>query len=236
MGCIVLILTLSILACAPKKVTIQSSPLFKPATIDTIAIVPFKPLASPQETSSVPTEMVTAPTEIRSQFELPSAGRPAWGGPQRQKRTVSDATARRITDMVYSSLKNRAGINVLPPERVIQALPKGALATKNVPLRETAQQVDSVLDVDAVIVGLVRTYREREGTKIAAVSAEVGFEVHLLNPSDGKILWTGEYYEEQKPMNQDLIGFFERKGAFVTADALAQYGVQKMMKEFPVGN
>ncbi|MGB0911038.1 MAG: hypothetical protein ACPGYT_11805, partial [Nitrospirales bacterium] len=102
--------------------------------------------------------------------------------------------------------------------------------------KETVKLVGSGLDVDAVVMGLVRTYRERVGTKIGATPASVGFEVHLVDPKSGKIYWTGEYYEEQKPMTEDFMGFVERGGVFVTAHELAEYGVHKMMKQFPVGN
>ncbi len=98
-----------------------------------------------------------------------------------------------------------------------------------------AQEVGTRLKVDGVVAGLVRTYREREGSKLGAKPAAVGFEVYLLRPSDGMVLWTGEFFEEQKPLNQDVVGFFEKGGGFVTADKLAELGVNKVMKAFPVG-
>ena len=98
-----------------------------------------------------------------------------------------------------------------------------------------AQEVGTRLKVDGVLAGLVRTYREREGSKLGAKPAVVGFEVYLLRPSDGMVLWTGEFFEEQKPLTQDIVGFFEKGGGFVTADELAELGVQKVMKAFPVG-
>ncbi|MCA9478897.1 MAG: hypothetical protein KC545_00875, partial [Nitrospira sp.] len=61
------------------------------------------------------------------------------------------------------------------------------------------------------------------------------FELYLVRPSDGTALWKGEYYEEQKPLTEDVVGFFEKGGGFVTVDELADLGVQKVMKAFPVG-
>jgi hypothetical protein len=102
-------------------------------------------------------------------------------------------------------------------------------------LKAMAQEVGTRLQVDGVLTGLVRTYREREGSRLGAKPAAVGFEVYLIRPSDGTVLWLGEFFEEQKPLTQDVVGFFEKGGGFVTADTLAELGVQKVMKAFPVG-
>jgi hypothetical protein len=102
-------------------------------------------------------------------------------------------------------------------------------------LKALAQEVGDRLKVDGVLMGLVRTYREREGSRLGANPAAVGFEVFLVNPADGVVLWKGEFFEEQKPLTQDVVGFFEKSGGFVTAKELAELGVQKVMKTFPVG-
>jgi hypothetical protein len=49
------------------------------------------------------------------------------------------------------------------------------------------------------------------------------------------VLWEGNYYEKQRPMTEDLMGFIQRHGVFVTAEELAIYGVEQMLIEFPFG-
>ena len=70
---------------------------------------------------------------------------------------------------------------------------------------------------------------------MGAQPAAVGFEISLLRPTDGAVLWKGEFFEEQKPLTQDIVGFFEKSGGFVTAKELSELGVEKVMKSFPVG-
>ena len=70
---------------------------------------------------------------------------------------------------------------------------------------------------------------------MGAKPAAVGFEMFLVRPSDGTILWKGEFFEEQKPLTQDIVGFFEKSGGFVTAQELSELGVKKVMEAFPVG-
>ncbi|GJL65679.1 MAG: hypothetical protein NPIRA05_06500 [Nitrospirales bacterium] len=222
-------------ACVPPKVTVNSSPGFRPTTIRTLAVLPFQTLSTPQQFSSRPSQALVNPPEIRSQFQLPAASSERGQLTHSETRTVSNLAAKRITKMVYESLKHRVGVHLVPSFDVTTALTsyRSPDSTKN--WKETVKEIGTRLEADAVVMGLVRTYRERVGTKIGATPAVVGFEVHLVDPLSGKIHWTGEYYEEQKPMNEDLMGFIERRGAFVTADELAQYGVRNIMQEFPVG-
>ena len=62
----------------------------------------------------------------------------------------------------------------------------------------------------------------------------MGFEAKVI-AADGQVLWEGNYYERQRPMREDLMGFIQRRGVFVTAEELAAYGVEHMLNEFPFG-
>ena len=222
-------------ACVPPKVTVTSSPSFQPDSIHTLAILPFQTLATPQRYQSNASQSIAAPTEIRSQFQLP-ASQPKRGRlTNADSVTVPKLAAERITKMVYKSLEYRSDVHLVSSIEVNNALSQGGANDSDANWEEKVKRVKSRLKIDAVVIGLVRTYRERVGTKIGATPAAVGFEVHLVDSKSGRIHWTGEYYEEQKPMNEDFMGFVERGGAFVTARELAEYGVHKMMKQLPVG-
>ena len=91
------------------------------------------------------------------------------------------------------------------------------------------------LNADASLIGQVLVYQERVGSRLgASPPASVGFEVKVV-AADGQVLWVGNYYERQRPITEDLMGAIHRWGAFVTAEELAQYGVDELMKEFPFG-
>jgi hypothetical protein len=78
-------------------------------------------------------------------------------------------------------------------------------------------------------------YRERDGSRWGANPAIVGFEIKLVG-SDGIILWTANYYEKQRPLIEDFTGFWQHGGGFVTADELAEYGADRIVRQFPFGN
>ena len=107
-------------------------------------------------------------------------------------------------------------------------------ATQGLTPEERARQVAQRLSADAALLGRVLVYRERVGSKLGADPAAVGFEVKLV-AADGTILWVGNYYEKQRPMNEDFIGSVQRRFAFVTAEELAEYGAERVIRSFPFG-
>ncbi len=106
---------------------------------------------------------------------------------------------------------------------------------KLTPERQAAD-IAAELKADAALMGQVLVYQERSGGKLGAnPPATVGFEVKVV-ATDGQVLWVGNYYERQKPLTQDFLGFIHHGGVFVTAEELAQYGADEVLKKFPFGS
>ena len=131
-------------------------------------------------------------------------------------------------------LRMREGLTIVPPEEVGMALAALRQREPGLPTQEVARRVALEVKADAALAGLVRVYKEREGSKYGANPAVVGFEVKLV-AGDGRVIWIGNFYEEQRPITEDLSGFFDRGLGFVTADDLANYGAERLVKEFPFG-
>jgi len=223
-----------VLGCVPSKVQVQSAPQFDPSTISSLAILPFQALQVPQGGYGQTREGVRDPEEIRTQFRLPGADQSRLSDSQHDRYSVSEAAAQYITTRVEFVLRTRPALRVIREGAVAPDTPLGDDPT-GASLRALAKEVGDRLNVDGVMMGLVRTYREREGTRMGAKPAAVGFEMYLVQPSDGTVLWKGEFFEEQKPLTQDVVGFFEKGGGFVTARELAALGVKKVLETFPVG-
>lgn len=223
-----------LVACVPPKVQTQQAPQFDPPAIKSIAVVPFRILKTPQWGSRPSRGGVRDPEEIRTQFRLPGTDQIDGTESRKNLYVVPDVGAQRLTNMVMSALASRPSLRVVgPPETASPLNAEGSQASPS--FFSLAKDVGSRFSVDGVLLGLVRTYRERDGSKLGARPAAVGFELYLVRPSDGVVLWKGEYYEEQKPMTEDIVGFWEKGGGFVTVDELATFGVTKVMNEFPVG-
>ena len=220
--------------CVPDKVQVRSARQFNPNAISSVAVLPFHALKTPQWSRGPSVQGLKDPEEIRTQFRLPGTDQYGASQVKNERYEVSATAAQRITSYVISALEHRPGLRVVVPSKNPDENDSNNTVNSQ-SFAQKAREAGQQLKVDGVIMGLVRTYRQREGSKLGAKPAAVGFEVYLIRPEDGLVLWKGEFYEEQKPLNEDVVGFFEKGGGFVTAEELAEIGVRKVMKQFPVG-
>ncbi len=219
--------------CSGSKVTTKASNELPRYQVKTMALVPFTTIATPQVRDQGDPFMSTPQSVRRSDISVgvPSSVEP----PPRQTVIVPAAAAEKVTQLFWSRLRHRTGIVVSSPGDT----GKAAASLGEDPLKTTpdmtAAAVAKKLKQDAALIGQVLVYQERVGSRLGAnPPASVGFEVKVV-AADGQVLWVGNYYERQRPMTEDFMGFIHR-WAFVTADELAEYGVDEVLKEFPFGS
>lgn len=220
-------------ACSGSKVTTQTSAELPRYQIRTIALMPFTTLATPQVRDNADVYMSTPQSVRGSDISL---GVPSnVESPLKQTATVPPYAAEKVTQLFWSRLKNRQGLTVISPTQSAKAAVHATGDTgKTVPERQAADMA-ATLKADAALMGQVLVYQERSGSRLGAnPPATVGFEVKAVAP-DGQVLWVGNYYERQQPMTQDLVGYIQHGGVFVTAEELAEYGVDKVLRTFPFG-
>ena len=226
------VLMLAIVGCSGSKVTTRSSAELLHYQIRTIALVPFTTLATPQ-VRDVADRTFSVPPEVRRSdmaIAVPSDTQQL----SRQTVTVPTSAGDIVTQLLWSRLKTRQGMTVLSPNEVAKV--SGSPATSQPSAGQSpAMMVAKQLKADASLIGQVLVYQERVGGRFgASPPATVGFEAKVV-ATDGQVLWEGNYYERQRPMTEDLMGFIQRRGVFVTAEELAIYGVEQMLLEFPFG-
>lgn len=227
------VLVLVIVGCSGSKVTTKVSAELPRYQIRTIALVPFTTLATPQ-VRVVVDQTLSAPPGARSSNMLVSVP-PNTEQPLRQTIKVPTGAGDIVTQLLWSRLMARQGMTVLSPDEAAKAL--ASSATSQSPAGQLpAVTVAKQLKADASLIGQVLVYQERVGGRFgASPPATVGFEAKVV-AADGQVLWEGNYYEEQRPMTEDFMGFIQRHGVFVTAEELASYGVDHMLLEFPFGS
>lgn len=223
------------MACSGPKVTSQTSNELPRYQIQTIALMPFTTLSTPQVRQASDMYLSTPQSVKGSDISLGVP--PSVEAQLRQTTTVPAYAAEKVTQLFWTRLKNRSGIVVLSPA---VAAAKVAVQSKEEAMNATperkAADVAAELKADAALMGQVLVYQERSGGKLGAnPPATVGFEVKAI-ASDGQVLWVGNYYERQQPMTQDFLGFIHHGGVFVTAEELAQYGADEVLKKFPFGS
>ena len=225
------LMLLMLTGCSGDKVTAKSSSEIARYQIKTIALVPFTTLTTPQvrEQSDL---FLSTPQSVR-RSDISVAVPSNVEGALRQTVTVPGYAAEKVTQLFWKRLQSREGVTVSfpsEPAKVNAATAGGGKMTPEMAGAALAKR----LKTDAALIGEVLVYQERVGSRLgASPPATVGFEVKAV-ASDGQVLWVGNYYERQRPMTEDFMGFIQR-WAFVTAEELAQYGVDAILKECPFG-
>jgi hypothetical protein len=223
---------LMVAGCSGSKVTTKASAELPRYQIRTMALVPFTTLATPQ-VRDVVDRTFSVPPEVR-RSDISMGMTPHAEQPLRQTVTVPAGAGDIVTQLLWSRLKARQGMTVLSPGEVTRALTSQAVSQLSAG-QSPAVAVAKQLKADASLIGQVLVYQERVGGRFgASPPAMVGFEAKVV-AADGQVLWEGNYYEKQRPMTEDLMGFIQRRGVFVTAEELAAYGVEHMLNEFPFG-
>jgi hypothetical protein len=227
-----MVLVLAVVGCSGSKVTTKSSMELPRYQIRTIALVPFTTLATPQ-VRDVADRTFSVPPEVR-RSDMGIAVSPNIDHAVRQTVIVPIEAGDIVTQLLWNRLQARQGVTVLSPNEVAKAI--GSTAMSQPPASQLpAVMVAKQLKADASLIGQVLVYQERVGGRFgASPAATVGFEAKVI-AADGQVLWEGNYYEKQRPMNEDVMGFIQRRGMFVTAEELAAYGVEHMLQEFPFG-
>ena len=225
-------LVLAVAGCSGAKVTTKTFAELPRYQIRTIALVPFTTLATPQ-VRDVAAQTFSVPPEVR-RSDI-SMGVPSYAEPSlRQTVTVPTEAGDIVTQLLWNRLKTRLGMTVFSPGEAAKALVAPAMPQSSAG-RSPAVAVAKQLGADASLIGQVLVYQERVGGRFgASPPATVGFEAQVI-AADGQVLWEGNYYEHQRPLIEDVMGFFQRGGMFVTAEELAAYGVEHMLHEFPFG-
>ena len=218
--------------CSGSKVVTKSSVELPRYQIRTLALVPFTTLATPQ-VRDVVDQTASAPAGAR-RSDMALAVPPNTEQLLRQTVTVPTRAGETVTQLLWSRLKSRQGVTVLSPSEAAKAL--ASSVTAQLPAGQArAVTVAKQLKADAALIGQVLVYQERVGGRFgASPPATVGFEAKVI-AADGQVLWEGNYYEKQRPMTEDFVGFIQRHGVFVTAEELAIYGVDHLLREFPFG-
>lgn len=223
---------LAVGGCSGSKVTTKASSELARYQIRTIALIPFTILATPQ-VRDVVDQAFSMPSGAR-RSDMAIAVPPNTDQLVRETVTVPMSAGDTVTQLLWSRLSTRQGVTVLAPSEAAKVL--ASQSTTQSPAGQLpAVAVAKQLKVDASLVGQVLMYQERVGGRFgASPPATVGFEAKVI-AADGQVLWVGNYYERQRPMIEDVMGFIQRRGMFVTAEELATYGVEHLLLEFPFG-
>lgn len=133
--------------------------------------------------------------------------------------------------------KSKPKFSIISGERVAGVYRRVSAASLKTPLRQVLRDVGSELGAEGIVTGHVYRFRERKGGPYAAEHpASVAFEIHLLRVEDGVLVWRGSFDRTQSALMENLLqapSFYREKGRWVTAEELAEEGLEQMLSTFP---
>src|SRR5574341_524808 len=143
---------------------------------------------------------------------------------------VPPGKERYLTDIMYNELISKIiNINIVPLESSTPEFSKVKSENPDLTNKEVALRIGNNLGAQAVLIGSIFTYSEREGGELGVSSpASVAFGVDLVNTANGEKIWENYFAETQKPLFENVaeVGkFFKRKGRWISVDELAKEGV-----------
>lgn len=150
---------------------------------------------------------------------------------------VAPNAPEKLTHLFFQKLNSSKVYTILPIGRVRGVLSKSLQDDLKASDFKMAIQVGEELDADAVLVGFIFRYQKREGYAYSIKRpASVAFEVHLISVKESRSVWKGSFDETQISLSENLLklsAFLKRRSRWLTADELAEDGVEEVLKGFP---
>ncbi len=206
--------------CTQKNLTITEKSDSLPV-INKLAVVGFRAALSKKE----------APGYVRN----PLSGSSVMAEP------VPVSVVNDLTDFLFDKLVADKTYQLVSPGQVTGALSSlfSSDAGIGMGISESFQELGQRLGVDAVLIGYVYRWQERDGSDYAVDRpASAAFDLYLLRPTDGVILWKGKFDKTQKSLSENVLDvgtFIKGGGKWMTVKKLGISGLEKIISSMPPG-
>ncbi len=152
---------------------------------------------------------------------------------------VNEKIVREMNGLLTQKLMTHKEWRLVPPGQA-----RGVLASivakdrkmETTPL-ERLQSVGNTFGADAVLTGYIYRWQQRVGSDYAAERpASVSFDLILVRPSNGAIMWRRHFDKTQQSLFADLFDFdtyVKSSGTWLTAEKLSDLGLEKLVREMP---
>lgn len=204
--------------CSPKKAPSQTEAASTPP-ISRVVVMGFKAAISEGEAPEV--------------FRNPVTGSALMSYP------VPRFAVEGLTDELFDLVVSRKKWELVPPGQARGVVEKILSSDSQVGMRpvKLLQEVGNTFGADAVLAGYIYRWREREGTDFAAERpASVAFDLYLVHPADGSVIWRRNFNKTQQSLFENLFDFstyIKSGGRWLTAGQLAIMGLKQISDQLP---
>ena len=199
---------------------------------------------SPREKSRHPVQisdikvLLVAPVETLSRQQVASMNQCPICNAVLTGGFIASGAADYITRQLMAHLKAKSGFTLLGPGMATGIRARIISSDIGISRKRLLVEMGRQIDADAVVSGVVYRFRQRVGSKFGVDSpASVGFGIHFVRCSDGRLIWSDHFDETQRDLSENLFrlpSFIKRGGHWLTAEQLAAHGLREIMADFPV--
>jgi len=150
---------------------------------------------------------------------------------------IADGAEKIVEDIFVEKLGEFKNIIIIPQERVAGVYKRISAESLRRPLFDVLKKAANELGADVLALGYIYRYIDRVGYGYSAKKpASVAFEIYMISPREGEIIWRGVFDKTQKSLMEDLFqisSFFKGGGKWLTAEELSKQGMAEIFKKFP---
>ena len=139
-----------------------------------------------------------------------------------------------VTAQVYRYLADQTTYLIVPDITVVDTLQTPELR-RAIGQQERAVALGKATGADGVLFGRVDRFDQRVGTAYgASEGASVRFNIGLVSPTTGELVWEGEFEETQESLASNFFDwwiFWDAGPHWLSASELSGLGVDKLLDE-----
>lgn len=143
-----------------------------------------------------------------------------------------------LTSKLFEKIRQSERYEIIGPDQA-----KGVFASiisldQDLSDRKAFEKTGRSFSADAVIVGYVYRWSEREGTDyFVRRPSSVAFDLYLIQPEEGTIIWGAGFDKTQQSLSENILDvgtFLKGKGRWMTVSELADVGLTDLLDKSPL--
>ena len=145
-----------------------------------------------------------------------------------------------MTERLFRRLSDSGRYDLVSPDQARGVYASLVSSSSMLSEIDIIQRMGSAFAADSVLAGYLYRWREREGQDYAVRNAaSVAFDLYLIRPDNGAVLWKGHFDVTQKSLSENLLEvdtFLHGGGKWMTADQLADMGLDRLLGDLPASS
>ena len=197
-----------------------------------------KPVQKPSEPIELGDVLVMPFQNLHQTCGIDISFRCPFVGTTYEVSEIKEGAVEYLTDNLFARLQQREELSLIDPGQGLGARSTVmSKSSRELSEKELILETARTAGAESVIVGRVFRYRERIGTAYSVESpASVAFDLLLIRVADGQLLWVGRFNETQEALFDNVFRlslFIKRSGRWLTANELADSGMEEVINSFP---